>query len=300
VKNIFALALAFVLIGPSAYGQQPGAIFRWTVKTSSYSFRHGITYLKASGQDIKLDVISIRPKERPRPTVLYIHGGGWTAGSKDGVTLGTLPFLAEGMDIVNINYRLAGTALAPAAVEDCRCALRWVYTNAGKYGFDTNRILLVGESAGGHLALTTGILPPNSEFDNQCAPRPGKPPLKVAGIVSYSGPTDVADLLQGPHQKQFALRWLGSLPDRMELARRVSPLTYVRPGLPPIIIVQSKDDIHVPYDQALRLHKALDEAGDPNQLLAFPGTVHGWMLEQEINVQEQVFKSLEKFGLLPR
>lgn len=299
MKNIFALASVLVLVGASAYGQQPSPVFQWTVKASSYSFRHDITYLKASGQDIDLDVISIRPKEKPRPTVLYIHGGGWTDGSKDGVTLGTLPFLEEGMNIVNVNYRLASTALAPAAVEDCRCALRWIYSNADKYGFDTNRILVVGESAGGHLALMTGILPPNSEFDNQCAPRPGEPSLKVAGILSYSGPTDVADILQGPQQKQFAVRWLGSLPDRLELAHRVSPLTYVRPGLPPIILVQSKEDVHVPYEQAVRMKKALDEAGDPNQLLEFPGGVHGWVLEQDMNVQEQVFKSLEKFGLLP-
>ena len=62
------------------------------------------------------------------------------------------------MNTINIDYRLAEDSLAPAAVEDCRCALRWVYRHAKEYGFDTNKIVVAGESAGGHLALMTAML----------------------------------------------------------------------------------------------------------------------------------------------
>jgi acetyl esterase/lipase len=82
-----------------------------------------------------------------------------------------------GMNVVNVEYRLASIALAPAAVEDCRCALRWVIQHAKEYGIDANRIVVSGESSGGHLALMTGMLPASAGLDRQC---PGADNLKVA------------------------------------------------------------------------------------------------------------------------
>ena len=79
------------------------------------------------------------------PTLLYIHGGGWVGGGKDRQNHHFLPYLEMGFAVVNIEYRLAAVALAPAAVEDARCALRWIYNNAEKYGFDTNRIVVSGK-----------------------------------------------------------------------------------------------------------------------------------------------------------
>jgi len=84
------------------------------------------------------------------------------------------------MDFVNVEYRLASVALAPAAVEDCRCALRWVYQHAKEYGFDTSRLAVEGHSAGGHLSLMTGMLDASAGFDNEC---PGKVEFKVNAIA---------------------------------------------------------------------------------------------------------------------
>ena len=82
-----------------------------------------------------------------------------------------------GWAVVNVEYRLGQVARAPAAVEDCLCALRWVIASAEEYGFDTERIVVTGNSAGGHLALTTGILPASAGLDRQC---PGDEELSVA------------------------------------------------------------------------------------------------------------------------
>ena len=103
-----------------------------------------------------------------------------------------------------------------------------------------------------------------------------------------------------PHPRWFALACVGSLPNRTELARRLSPVSYVRPGLPPIIQAHGDHDPYVPYEQVLRLNKALDQAGDPNQLITLAGPIHGWAVEKEISVEEQVFGALEKYGVLPR
>jgi acetyl esterase/lipase len=300
VNRMFAFLVALTLTSAAADGQELDAVPRWAVIASGYNYSPDIVYTRANGQDLKLDVISIDPKTKPRPTVLYIHGGGWVNGTKGNTTLAALPFLARGMDVVNIDYRVASDSLAPAAVEDCRCALRWVYRHAKDYGFDTTKIVVAGESAGGHLALTTAMLDASAGFDNACPVQEGDEPLKAAAVVSYSGPTDVAELLEGPHQQWFALMWFGSLPDRARLARRLSPLSYVRPGLPPIILAHGDRDPYVPYEQAMHLHEALDRIGDPNQLITVAGPTHGWALEIEWAVQQQMFNALEKYGILPR
>ena len=296
-RFIFLATLTLTSLG--AYGQNPDAVSQWTITASGYSYYPDIVYTRANGRDLKLDVISIDPKNEPKPTLLYIHGGGWVNGKKGNTTLAALPFMAKGMDVVNIDYRLADDALAPAAVEDCRCALRWVYRHAKDYGFDTTKIVVAGESAGGHLALTTAMLDAKDGFDNACPQQEGDALLRPAAVVSYSGPADVVDLLEGPHQQWFALMWFGSLSDRLELARRLSPLTYVRPKLPPIILAHGDRDPYVPYEQALRLHESLDRIGDPNQLITVAGPMHGWALEIDRNVQQQVLEALEKYGILP-
>lgn len=210
-----------------------------------------------------------------------------------------------------ISINLAPESLAPAAVEDCPCALHWVYQNADKYGFDTTRLVVSGHSAGGHLALMTGMLEPSAGFDNGCQRLPQEwrtgniPNVRVAAIANFFGTTDVVDKLQGPNTRLSTLRWFGSLPNRMELARQVSPITYVRKDLPPIISIVGDKDPITPYDQPVRLHAALTRAGAPNELVTIKGGGHGktepyaWNREQQLQAQEAVFKFLRKYKILP-
>jgi dipeptidyl aminopeptidase/acylaminoacyl peptidase len=112
------------------------------------------------------------------------------------------------------------------------------------------------------------------------------------------GITDVADLLQGSNLRTYAVSWLGSAPGREELARRISPLTYVRPGVPPILTIHGDADKVVPYSQAVRLHQALTKAGVRNQLLTIPGAGHGWLTaEQDVLAFETARSFLESLGI---
>jgi acetyl esterase/lipase len=194
-----------------------------------------------------------------------------------------------GWNVVNVEYRLARVSLAPAAVEDCLCALRWIGANVSKYGIDVNRLVVTGDSAGGHLALTTGMIPESAGLDREC---PGAPLPKVAAIVNWYGITDVADLLDGPNRKGYAVAWLSSMQNRSEIASRVSPLTYVRPGLPPIITIHGDADPTVPYTHALRLKEALDHAGVQNQLVTIPGGKHGGFTPEE---RVRIFTAIREF-----
>src|SRR5262249_54956536 len=144
---------------------------------------------------------------------------------------------------------------------------------------DTNRLVVTGESAGGHLALSMGMIPESAGLDRECA-SPQQVP-KAAAIINWYGITDVADVIDGPHRANAAMQWFGSLPNREEIARRVSPLTYVRAGLPPVLTIHGDADTTVPYAHAVRLHEALEKAGVPNQLVTIPGGKHGGFTPEE-------------------
>ena len=215
----------------------------------------------------------------PVPTLIYYHGGGWIWGDRTGATLLFLPYLEMGWNVINVEYRMASVSLAPAAVEDCRCALRWAVRNSKQYNIDTDRIVLTGHSAGGHLSLITGMLPDGTGLDNNCY---GDEKLKVAAIINWFGISDVADLIQGPNLKNYAVAWMGSQTNQLEIAKRVSPLTYVRAGLPPIISIHGDADPVVPYEQSARLHKALTAAGVSNELVTIKGGGHGQFNDAEL------------------
>src|SRR6266540_4347009 len=223
LKKTFC-AVLFALV-PLMVSAQDSSLAQAARLENDYRIVPNVTYLTASNWEAKLDLYVTRHTDKPRPTVIFIHGGGWTGGTKEGRGVAILPYLDMGMNVVNVEYRLARVAQAPAAVEDCRCALRWVIQYAKEYGIDANRLVVAGESAGGHLALTTGMLPAAAGLDRQC---PGPDNLKVAAIVNWYGISDVNELLDGPNMKSYAVTWLGSAPDREQIAKRVSPLTYVR------------------------------------------------------------------------
>jgi acetyl esterase/lipase len=273
------LFIALLLISPvSALAQSADALAAAISFQTDYQITPNITYLTANNFEAKLDVYRRRNVSQPQPTLIYIHGGGWTGGTKEQSSLAVLPFLQMGWNVVNVEYRLARVSLAPAAVEDCLCALRWVYRNAKLYDFDTSRLVVTGDSAGAHLALTTGMLPESAGMDRQC---PGTEPLKVAAIVNWYGITDVVDLLDGPNMKTYAVTWLAATANREDLAKRISPLTYVRPGLPPVITIHGDADPTVPYTHALRLRDALEKAHVPNRLVTVPGGKHGGFSQAE-------------------
>lgn len=273
-----------------AAAEQPTTAAEWSdLLFTNFDVLPNITYRRANNTDVKLDLYL--PHERPNavPVVMFIHGGGWVAGTKEGRSLELVPYLQMGFAAVNVEYRLAEDSLAPAAVEDCRCALHWVMNNAAQYNFDVNRIVVTGGSAGGHLALTTGLLTPEAGFDRGCTPpvamrwdKADNTVPKVAAVVNWFGITDVADLFSGVNAKGYAIEWFGSLPDRDQLARRMSPLYLVRKDSPPVLTIHGDKDKLVPYSQAQKLHEALNREGVRNRLVTIPNGGHGHFSRDEV------------------
>jgi acetyl esterase/lipase len=276
---VVSLSMAFAFAPALSQAQSTDAFAKALHVYDSYRVVPNITYLTANNWDAKLDVYQSRDAATSNPTLIYFHGGGWVAGSKEASALTFLPFLDMGWNVVNVEYRLGKVSLAPAAVQDALCALRWVYRNGKDYNVDTNRLVLMGNSAGGHLALTTGMIPASASLDSLC---PGSEELKVAAIINWYGITDVNELLAGPNVRNYAVAWLGGMSNREEIAKRVSPLTYVRAELPPIISIQGDADPVVPYSQNVRLHQALDRAGVRNRFVTVPDGKHGGFSDAEM------------------
>jgi acetyl esterase/lipase len=296
------------LSAPAVHAQATDDAFK-----SAVMLGHGFwpypnqTYLTASGRDLKVDVIAPARAKAPVPVMIYFHGGGWVAGARENRMLLALPYLQLGFAVVNVEYRLSKTALAPAAVEDALCALQWVGRNAKKFSFDVSKVVASGDSAGGHLALATAMLPSDSPFTNQCAatetswsgPYTNSAP-KVAAVVNWFGITDLADMLQGPNIRSYAVSWFGSQSNRMELARGLSPIHLVQATTPPVLTVHGDADKLVPYAHARRLHAALDKAGVKNQLHTIKGGDHGdFTAEQQLQAYEAARAFLQGLGIVP-
>jgi len=295
-RRLAAMVTAAMVLGAGSASAQLSDTETWASHLSNtYRVVPNVTYHKANNRENKVDLYLPSGVDGPVPVLMYIHGGGWRGGSKESSVLRLLPWLEKGWAVVNVQYRLAEVSLAPAAVEDCLCALRWVIQNADTYNIDADRIVVTGNSAGGHLALTTGMIPASAGLDREC---PGPEELSVAAIINWYGITNVGDLLDGENMKTYAVTWMGSMPNRLEIAARVSPLSYVRAGLPPILSIHGDADPTVPYQHGVRLHEELAKAGVANELHTVPGGRHGGFdREETVAIFDTIDRFLTKHGL---
>ena len=292
----FAVLILLHVIPSSA---QLAKSSRWTSGLKDrYTVTLNIAYCRVDTMSDRLDLYVPKDLKKPAPVLVWIHGGGWGRLSKDSISGQVIPYLELGWIVVNVDYRLTAAGLAPAAVQDCRAALRWIAVNAKRLNADLHRIVLSGTSAGGHLALITGMLPSSVAFDTlgdlEQTPH-------VAAIVNHYGITDVNDLLGGTNRKGYAVAWIGEQPNKDEVAKAVSPLTYVRKGLPPIFSVQGDADPTVPYSHSVWLHAALDSVDVPNERMTIPDGQHGkFTKEENESIRLRIEAFLTKHNIISR
>ena len=226
----------------------------------------------------------------PHPAMIVIHGGGWTGGAKATMVANwVVRYLEKGFVVANVEYRLAAVATAPAAVEDALKAANFFFDNAKKYGVDPKRVAVTGSSAGGHLALMVGMTPKSAKL--------GKP-VKIRAVINFYGITDVDDQLHGPNMRKYAITWVPDGPERTAIARRVSPMTYVRKDVPPVLTLHGDADATVPYQHGINITKALNEAGAKAEMISVPKGIHGFPKETQDRLYPQIFDFLKKHGVM--
>jgi acetyl esterase/lipase len=301
-KTVLFSALLVLSVASTTFAQLSPTAEWATHAQNEYQVLSNVTYLTASGYESKLDVYKRRDVTAPQPTMIFYHGGGWVIGTKEASFMSIMPWLEMGWNVVNVEYRMLRTAPAPASVEDAVCALRFVVDKAKDYGVDTARIVVSGESAGGQLALIAGMVPESAGFTRICSGG-GFRGLdlsvpKVAAIVNWYGVTDLVEMQAGPNARNYVVQWIAGAPNHDEIARSVSPMTYVRAGLPPVLSIQGDADPIVPFTQNKRLHEALTKVGVKNELLPIPGGGHGnFKADERTKAYLKIREFLAKNGL---
>ncbi|PSR82495.1 lipase/esterase [Coniella lustricola] len=259
-----------------------------------------IQYVSQGHVRQRLDLYLPKPAARRSgriPLIVYIHGGAFMFGSKESHLIPTRVLSQHGYAVASLDYRLSGDAIFPAAVEDCKAAVRWLRAHAAQYNLDTDRVVAWGESAGAHQASMLGVLCASSQGEDFDVGDHLDVPSTVSGVVAYYGPTDFLQMdTQAPKDGKSMLhdpldspesRYVGGaiqeVPDK---TARANPITYVledgdgsssssRP--PPFFLAHGTMDHVVPYGQSVLLKEALSKVGTPVTLHPVEGAEHGFL-----------------------
>lgn len=234
-----------------------------------------VAYVEGGHERQKLDLY-LPAVEGPAPLLVWVHGGGWAEGSKDGCP--AVAMTAKGWVVASINYRLSQHAVFPAQIEDCKAALRFLRANAANYRIDKERVAAWGASAGGHLVALLGVTGGTKEFDVGAHLDQSS---SVSCVINWFGPTDFLNwgrrsVIQSDDRSNVIARLFGGpVGEKESLARKASPVTWVNAGSAPMLLMHGDRDLLVPLRQSELLEQALRKAGVPCVLKVYPGQGHG-------------------------
>lgn len=236
-----------------------------------------LPYVENAAPRQKLDLYV--PAQPKGPLMVWIHGGGWTGGSKSNPP--GLAMVANGVTVASLEYRFSQDAVFPAQIEDCKAAIRWLRAHAQEYGYREDKVAAWGASAGGHLVALLAVTGQDKTFDVganldrssavQCA-------------LDWFGPTDFpaydpnlpTAAVQPENPESVIAKLLGgTVSQKLELAKSASPITYVTKDAAPILIMQGTKDPLVPADQSRRFYDKLKSVGADATLDIIEGAGHG-------------------------
>jgi acetyl esterase/lipase len=284
-----------------------------------------LTYASPGGKDLLLDLYTPQGARGRLPVVLFLHGGGWSGGTRTTGPDFKRFFAQDGFAMASIEYRLTPSITFPSNAEDVKSAIRWLKANADQYGLDPGRICVWGTSAGGHLAAIVGVTPRgtfegegnldqsstvqcvidaygptafqlmDAQTDEEKATLQTQPPALAqappmrggvvgapardgapgAGAAPGAGGRGPAGPVRHDDPASAESRLVGAavqtVPDKV---RAASPLTYVRAGAPPFLIMHGLADNSVPHHQSVLLYEALAAAGNDVTLRLVDGLPH--------------------------
>jgi acetyl esterase/lipase len=269
------------------------AFLTLSVRAADVSLEKGLEYANPDNQHLQLDLARPPEGDGPFPAVICIHGGGFRAGKRESWDNMCKDLAAHGFVAATVTYRLAPKYQFPAAVEDCKAAVRWMRTNAAKYHIDAQRIGVLGDSAGGHLTQFLAVTGNVHDFDGDQNPGPSS---AVQCAVSYYGPCDFTKSYgKSVDAAEVLPLFLGG---NLEQARHrhilASPLYWVTPDCPPILLMQGTDDKYVNYEQAVLMRDRLKAAEVDVELLTLQGAGHGFKGDDAKRANAAAIEFLEK------
>ena len=221
---------------------------------------HGdLEYAHIAEHRLLLDLYLPPKSSTPAPLVVWIHGGAWRAGSKDSVPVAR--WLQQGFAIASVEYRLSPMAKFPAQIHDIKAAIRWLRGNAETYAIDSERFIIAGSSAGGHLAALVGVSNGLETLDGDLGDFRSTS-SDVQAIVSFFGASNLESILSQSTPHGLSVRvpalelLLGGQPDqKQQLAKLASPVTHVDTADPPLWLIHGDADPQMPIEQSRELQQ---------------------------------------------
>lgn len=239
-----------------------------------------LEYGRASNRALRLDLYLPEQGQKPLPLIIWIHGGAWMAGSKDGPSP-ALRFTGSGYAVAQVGYRLSQEAVFPAQIHDCKAAVRWLRANARKYDLNPEKVIAWGASAGGHLVALLGTSGGVAELEGSVNDL--KESSRVQAVVDWFGPTDFlhigdapSDIAHNASDSPESKLIGGPVLENKDKASKASPITYVSKDAPPFLIMHGDRDRTVPFSQSELLYEALKKAGVDAAFVPVKGAGHGF------------------------
>jgi acetyl esterase/lipase len=237
------------------------------------------------------------------PLLIWIHGGGWTAGNKYGdmqnMQTALKGILDSGFAVASIDYRYSTTAIFPAQIQDCNEAINYLYKNAKKYQLDRHKFGVIGFSAGGHLASL--LATSNNKKVKGFYSNKKRPCFKIKAAIDFYGPSDfIARIgsmqLEEGDRKSTSTNLLGVQPlIRPDLAKFASPTTYIDKNDPPFLIFHGDKDPQVPITLSKLLESYLKLANVQSELVIVKGAPHGGELFGSEDIKNKILAFLNLY-----
>lgn len=247
----------------------------------SIARKPNLEYGKVDDQPLQLDLYQPKWLSEPVPALILIHGGGWKSGDRRVYHYYCVKLAEQGYVTATMSYRLSKDAPYPAAVQDAKCAVRWLRANAAKYRVNPDKIGVLGGSAGGHLAMMVGYSAGMESLEGEG----GNPGVssRVQAVVDLYGPTDLTT--EFAQQAGVVIAFMGGKTYEQAQAqyREASPITHLTKNAPPTLILHGTIDDTVPISQADLLARKLRELNVPFEYERLEGWPHTMDLAEDVN-----------------
>lgn len=273
LRFAFVLAAGMTLVfsaSPAARAETP------TIRT-----RLNVKYGDAPGVSNLLDIRWPADSGKPLPLIIYIHGGGWSAGDK--ASNPAALFVNHGYAVASINYRFSQRAIFPAQILDCKGAIRFLKAHATDYHLDPDHVGVWGESAGGHLAALLGTSASNKDLEGTVGGNLDQSSA-VQAVCDGFGPTDMSQILTQADDKNVykkhpesspVAHLFGGVPDKnSDLVQLANPIRFITDKAPPFLILHGDQDHVVPLAQSKLLFDALAKVHNPCELVILKNVGH--------------------------
>jgi acetyl esterase/lipase len=242
-----------------------------------------LSFAKVDQNELKLDLYlpeaAVGVATPPVGLVVWVHGGGWRAGSRSSVEV--LGLVDRGWAIASVDYRLSPIAKFPAQVHDIKAAIRFLRAHSAQYGYPASRVVVAGSSAGAHLAALVGLSNRERELEGSVGADTAQP-SDVQAIVSLFGASNLTTILGQSTPHGLGVRvpalelLLGGQPESVpELARLASPVFHVDATDPPLLLLHGDQDNQMPINQSHELQGAYEKLGLPVRFIVLHGSGHG-------------------------